>query len=61
VIIFLWVVGFLFSMGLTLDNLEYNRDGAIDIAILAVAWPVVLGNQIRKKAGWRDDQKGRSI
>lgn len=53
--IFIWMIGFLFSLGLCLDRLQYNRDGAVDVSLLAAFWPVILGNQIRKKAGWRDD------
>lgn len=59
--LFIWVIGFLFSMGLCLDRLNYTAEGAGEVLLLLFAWPIVLGNQVRKKAGWRDDQKRRQL
>ena len=55
--LFIWVIGFCFSLTLTMDRLSYTKSGAGDVFLLLIAWPLVLGNQVRKKAGWRDDKE----
>ncbi len=55
--LFIWLIGFCFSLTLTMDRLSYTKAGAGDVVLLLIAWPLVLGNQVRKKAGWRDDKE----
>lgn len=41
----IWLIGYLFTMGLRADK----DDGALVIIILFFVWPNVLGVQIRKQ------------
>jgi Mn2+/Fe2+ NRAMP family transporter len=51
--IFLWMIGHLFSVGLCTDNTR-GFAGFAAALLLLFFWPLILGCVIREKMGWME-------